>query len=127
MIVIVAISLLLSCSEKVDETIKGNWKVENRFYEATYLVTSLGGKIVAKVLRYDDGTTKYHWDGNNPKYVFKNLKSKDGRLVDAVTGATTKNSKPNMEIKVLHEDTLNVITFFKNHSISEKWTRKKSQ
>ena len=125
LISLIVITIIFSCSEKVDEKIIGNWTVESRFYQATYLITSLGGNTVGKVMNYDDGTTRYRWEGQNPKYIFKNLKSKKGRLVDAVSGATTKNSKPNLEIKVMHEDTLNVITYFKNHSISEKWIRKK--
>jgi len=115
----------ISCHETVDKLILDDWIVKTRFYQATYQIIEQEGKIVGRILNYDDGTTQYSWDNEHPKYIFQNLKAKDGKLIDAVSGATTKTDKYQIEIQIKDKDTLHTISSFHNHSISEQWIRKK--
>ncbi len=115
----------LSCMDKKDLRILGDWRVNNRFYQASYQIANTNGKLVGKVMQYNDGTTKYQWDNKNPRYLFKNLTSKDGVFVDGYSGATMKTDGFKIQIQVLHEDTLNTTLFTNHHPTSEIWIRKK--
>lgn len=123
MITILICITLLSCGSNIDERIYGDWEVSNRFYQANYRVDNVDDKIMGKVLSYNDGTMKYKWDDKNPKYIFQNLKQKDTLLVDAISGATAKAENRNIEIQILHEDTLSTTIFINNHPQLEIWTR----
>lgn len=122
---IIAIIVLsyCACGEPVNPDVFGTWSAENRYYKADYQIREVGGKVVGEIIKYNDGTTRYKWEDDNPKYVFQNLKSKDGLLVDAISGASTKAENKNLELRMLHQDTIDATIFINNHPTSESWIR----
>ncbi|MEW7290245.1 hypothetical protein [Aquimarina sp. 2304DJ70-9] len=116
------IILLFSCSGKKNQLL-GAWSLESNFYRATYEIVEDDGKIKAKVLYYNDDTTAYQYDGQTPQYLFSDLKEKENRYIDAVSGATnTETNYPN--IKVISQDSLEVTTYLVNKPLKEIWIRK---
>lgn len=113
--------LILSCKETMNQQIFGLWKIQNRFYEATYHITEEDGMVVARVMKYDDGTTKYLWDDDNPKYLFRNLQQKGEMFVDAVSGATKTDSNPTIEIEIWQIDSLRTTIYSNHHPRYELW------
>ncbi|MEX0273660.1 MAG: hypothetical protein AB3N16_04705 [Flavobacteriaceae bacterium] len=97
----------------------------SRFHKATYRIANIDGKVVGKVMGYDDGTTRYHWSSDQPLYIFQDLETGNGIFVDGFSGATTQSGGNKIEIKVIHTDSLHVEFHFNDHPMSEIWTRKK--
>lgn len=124
-VLIFSILVLASCGSYVDERIFGEWQSISKFHHIDYQIIKEEGKIKAKILSYNDGTTTYEWSLENPKYAFQNLKQEGDILVDAISGATSKELKKNMSVEVLNIDTLNIITYINNHPVPELWVRKK--
>ncbi len=116
------IILLFSCSGRKNQLL-GTWNLASKFYRATYEIVEDGGKLKAKVLYYNDDTTVYRYDEQTPQYLFSDLKEKENRYIDAVSGATnTKTNHPN--IKIISQDSLEVTTYLMNKPIQEIWVRK---
>ena len=120
---IITVSILISlfaCRQKVDNTIFGTWHFQSKYYTGTFKIIEEQNTIKGQVLNYDDGTSKYKWNDENPKYIFQNLKYKNNQFIDGISGATKKASmSPAITIKILHQDTLEVVN---NYSV-EKWIR----
>lgn len=120
------IIVLSSCSSSIDERILGTWEVQSDFYRAVYKIEEQEGKIVGKLMYYNDDIKIIEATNTNKDIVFKNLKYKNGTFVDGISGATnTKEAKNSVEIKVQHKDTLQVVKKFAKTEINYIWTRKK--
>jgi len=48
----------IACTQHADP-IEGEWKLNSRFYSATYKITKESNQLNGLVLYYNDGTTKY--------------------------------------------------------------------
>lgn len=115
--------LIFSCTTKIDDRIFGEWNVQSNFYRATYRIEKQSSKIVGKVLYYNDDTTVLHETGTDKDIFLKNLKFKENKFVDAVSGATKTNKKA-ITIEVKHKDTLEVTSYVMHKPLVEIWTRK---
>lgn len=121
---LILIISLCSCYRQYND-IKGEWKVNSKFYHATYQIIEEDDNLNGLVLYYNDGTTKYTYDGTKRRYVFTGLKKEKNQYVDGISGATSKNSTPkSIEIKSKSEDTLEVTTYIMDKPLLEIWTRK---
>ena len=117
------IILIVGCNS-VDKELFGIWDVKNKFYSATYEILKEDKKIKAKVLYYNDGTTKIFSDKENVRYLFVDLEKKDSIYVDGITGATGKtDSEKSLSIKILDNDLLEVTQYHPNGTTTETWTR----
>lgn len=112
----------ISCSKSFDNRILGEWKTNSKFYKATYKFEKISKNIVGKLLYYNDGTTVLQETGTKKDIFIENLDYKDNVFVDAVSGATQTTSQ-NYQIKVKHQDTLEVTTYIRNRPLIETWTR----
>jgi len=117
--------LLIMCScSKTPTVLLGQWKVESKYYQATYAIIEDNDSIKAKVLYYNDGTTIVREKDQKDYYVFKNLKYTNNRYVDAVSGATkVKEIQPSIELNPIHKDTLKITKYIRNKPLKEVWTR----
>lgn len=117
---------IYGCS-RIDERIYGDWCTTSNYYRACYNISRVNDKIVGKVLTYDDGTSNYSFNKENPKYVFKQLIYRNEKFADGVSGATsTKEESATTTIKVINLDSIEVQTkLSKNHTTKEIWIRKK--
>lgn len=117
---------IYGCS-RIDERIYGDWCTTSDYYTACYNISEIKDEIVGKVLTYDDGTSNYSFNEENPKYVFKQLIYRNERFTDGVSGATsTKEESATTTIKVINLDSIEVQTkLSKNHTTKEIWIRKK--
>ncbi len=119
-------TFVLACSSE-PHTLEGKWKVNSPFYRAKYkIVRTDDGELKAHVLYYNDDTYEYSASEGKEKYLFENLVEKDGKYVDAVSGATsTKNEAHNIELKIITNDSLRVTTYIMGKPVVESWTRVK--
>lgn len=117
--------ILIACQQRQDPLI-GKWKVNSKFYYATYQILEDGNQLKGLVISYNDGTSKYHYDKEKPYYIFTGLKKENAQYyVNGVSGATTKNSESkSIEIKRINNDSLEVTTFVMSKPLTEIWTRK---
>lgn len=124
--IIILITIIgVSCHHHPDDLI-GVWTVQSKFYSGTYQIKEDGKKLSGVVLYYNDGTSKYTYNEEKPYYIFTGLKKDNGIYIDAVTGATSSNEKPQtLEIQKIHLDTLEVTTYIRNKPLKEIWIRKK--
>lgn len=122
MIVIVASLFFAGCSADIPEEIQGTWRVNSPFYKSTCAIVVEDGRALAKVLTYDDGTTKYSFSEDRPWYVFENLRSKGDTYVDGVSGATSKEVA-NVAVVQSDVDTLQITTYVMDRPLTEIWTR----
>ncbi len=117
---------LISCLTSSDKLL-GEWRLVSRFYSATYQIIEDGKELKALVLYYNDGTTKYHYSEGEEYYLFTGLKEKNGVYVDGVSSATKVDekvaSKPNLSIKRIGLDTLEVTTYVREKPKKEIWVR----
>ncbi|MDY8137987.1 hypothetical protein [Aquimarina sp. 2201CG5-10] len=122
----VLVLVLLSCSNKKN-TLLGTWQVSSTFYKATYQIIEDNGAIKAKVLYYDDDTTIYNYQEKQSYYLFKDLKEKQNRYVDATSGATDTKTRRGISIKIIHMDSLAVTSYVMGKPLTEIWIRSKNQ
>lgn len=117
-------TLLFSCEQETTHLL-GKWKTNSNYYSAVYQIEKIGDDFQAQILSYNDGTTKYKFDGQNPKFLFTNLQeNKNKYFVDGTSGATkTENIKPKYEIACIGNDSLKVTSFLLNKPLTEIWTR----
>lgn len=125
-ITFIAFFIGVTCCSSTDEHILGVWNVKSDFYTATYSIEKQGKKIIGKLLYYNDNTRILQETGTAKDIVFHNLKSKNGVFVDAISGATRK-AKTGIEIKIKHQDTLEVTTYIHKKPLKEFWVRKSKE
>lgn len=114
----------MSCSQQ-EEILLGKWVVHSRFYQASYQILEEEKEFKALVLYYNDGTSKYQYDGSNKHFLFTKLKKKKGQYIDAISGATTKEGRgEHLSIHPKNKDTLEVTTYIMDRPLKEIWTRK---
>ncbi len=125
MVVVLLSIFMFSCSSRQDSII-GEWKVNSRFYQAVYQIVEENDALSGVVLYYNDGTTKYKYDGLKRRYAFTGLKKDKDQYVDGITGATTKMEAPkSVEIKKRGRDTLEMTSYIMEKPLVEIWTRNK--
>jgi|GEM_PF-1279879 len=123
----VLLLIAFSCSPKPDP-ILGKWRVESKYYRATYNIVEVNDSLQGKVIYYNDDTTIIREEDDGEYFAFKNLKKDDGMYMDAISGATkTKDIKPNITLKLRHPDTLDVTTYVRNNALKETWIRIKKR
>lgn len=117
--------IMVSCQRQEDPLV-GKWKVNSKFYSATYQISEAGNELNGLVLSYNDGTSKYKQGDEKQYFVFTGLKKESElQYVDGISGATSKKDAPkSIEIKQINKDTLEVTTFIMNKPLTEIWTRK---
>lgn len=120
--ILLTVSMLIACS--TNDRINGYWTVKSTFYKATYLIGQFNHQKGALIVSYNDGTTAYTKETRPNQYVFKNLIKKEEGYVDAISGATkTTSNKPLDHLQLIHEDTLEVITYLFGKPLKELWIR----
>lgn len=113
-----------SC-QNAGKDLHGEWRVNSKFYSSSCMIFEEDHRLKGLILSYNDGTTRYQHDGSTTRYLFENLKKKDGVFVDAISGATVKaGEQPAISIEQKSKDTLAVTTYIMNHPLTEMWTRK---
>lgn len=118
------ISFIVFSNPHFKSNIEGDWKVNSKFYSASYLIKKENNNINALVLYYNDGTTKYKYDSKNKHYAFKDLRWEKDQYVDGVSGATSgTEASRSIEIKKISMDTLQIKRFLVRKPIVEIWTR----
>lgn len=120
-ITIILCLLVFSCS-KNSETLLGTWKVDSKFYRATYNIVEVDGDLKAEVIYYNDDTTVLRQNKAAPFYLFHNLKYQDDHSLDAISGATKTKAQP-VFIKLKHKDTLEVTTYLSKKPLKEIWIK----
>ena len=109
-------SLLVSCQSAGD--LLGDWKVVEDHYSATYRIAYENDSLKARLLQSNDGTSKYNWKGQQPRYRFLKLKRKSGSsYVDAASGETMASY---IVLEQLSKDSLYVSV---EQAKKEWWTR----
>ena len=126
-LLLVIIPLFFYTCSPTEDQLSGDWELISRFYQGIYQIKKEDNKWNALVLYYNDGTTKYKYDGSKKHYAFKGLTNKDSSYVDGISAATTSTyDKPKtIEINKRSEDTLEVTTYSMNKPIVELWVRKR--
>ena len=125
-VLLVFILLLFACTAKIDNRIFGEWNVQSNYYRAIYKIEKQNGKIIGKVLYYNDDTTVLHETGTDKDIFLEDLKFKENKFIDAVSGAT-KTNKEALTIEVKHKDTLKVTSYVMHKPSVEIWIRKQKQ
>lgn len=122
---LILLLLVTSCTD-IKDPLEGEWEVRSRFFKARYEIFREDDQLKGLVLFYDDGTTKYNYDGAKRYYVYQNLIKKDSIYVDAVSGATQVKEDHKMidHIKLIGNDTLQMVTYMMNRPIIDVWVRK---
>jgi len=117
--------IIYSCKQKNDNIV-GDWIVQSRFYQATYQIIEDDNQWNALVLHYNDGTTRYKYDGIQKRFAFKGLTKSKTAYVDGLSGATKSSGAKakTIEINKKSKDTLEVTTYSMNKPIVELWVRK---
>ena len=87
-IILFAILIIAFSCAKKENPLLGKWKVDSKFYKATYHILESNDSVQGKVLYYNDDTTIIREVDGKDYYVFKNLKEKENVYVDAISGAT---------------------------------------
>ncbi|WP_460219267.1 hypothetical protein [Psychroserpens sp. MEBiC05023] len=114
-----------SCAEK-ENPLLGKWEVDSKYYRAIYNIIKSNDSVKGKVLYYNDDTTIIRESDGKDYYIFMDLKEDEGIYVDAISGATKSNDiKPNIELNLIHLDTLDVTTYIRNKPLKEIWIRVK--
>ena len=109
-----------------EDKITGIWRANSEFYKATYLILEEQGSLKAKVLSYDDGTTRYNSSKKRTWYQFNDLVENQGIYVDGISGATRKVSHDAADnVKVVDPDSLEVTRHVLGRPLKEKWIRVK--
>lgn len=117
----VILVLLVSCSKKPKELI-GTWEVNSPYYSATYAIEEQEGKIVGRVIYYNDDTYIYTETGSEKDIFLHQLQKKDNLYIDAFSGATM--TKKNMTMRLIGKDTLEVTSYIKGTPLREFWIKK---
>ncbi len=113
---------LLACNQQ--DNIIGEWKVNSKFYQATFEIMEENDTWNGLVVYYNDGTTKYMHNDTKSRYAFTGLKKEKEVYVDGITAATSKKGAPkSVEIRKQGKDSLEVTTYIMNKPIVEVWTR----
>lgn len=124
--VILTLSLLtfLACRHS-GTALVGHWKVHSQFYQSTCQIYEDGRYLKGLILSYHDGTSTYHHAEESQRFLFENLKEKDGVYVDGISGATTMadDETPLLSIELKSKDSLLVTTYIMNQPQTELWTR----
>lgn len=115
--------ILNSCQSKTDK-ILGEWKVISLNYKAKYSFVKEDGETKARVMSYNDGTSRYKWDTNMKWYLSQNIEESDGHFVDATSGAT--NTTENISFHLIKEDTMLVKFMSYNQIVQEVWIKEKN-
>ena len=116
------LSVLLSCT--TNDPLEGIWIVRSDYYRATCEIHKTYQGFQGLMLSYDDGTTIYKHDPQQPRHLFKNIKLKDREYVDGVSSATIKSgTSKNISIKLINEDSLLMTTYIMNRPVEELWTK----
>lgn len=114
----------LSCVHKQDSLL-GVWNVKSNFYKATCQIVKENNTYKGLVLYYNDDTSIYkHKEGDVKTYFFNNIKAENNQFVDAISGATIASSRL-AELKLKHQDTLQVTTYIKQKPLTEIWIKQK--
>ncbi|UTW61771.1 FMN-binding protein [bacterium SCSIO 12741] len=119
---VVAVLLALTSCDSPDSNLFGKWRVESKYYKATYHIVEDEGKIEGRVLYYNDGTTLIQEEGKPSKFLFRDLKEQDGVYVDGISGATNTTNK-HWSLSLKHKDTIEAREHFGDQSSSEIWVR----
>ncbi len=112
--------ILTSCGQDA-ERLLGDWKVNSQYYKATYQFAEEEGEIIAKVLYYNDGTSKYHWNKREPWLLSSKIEQDKPFFVDASTGATQQISQ--IKFQLLAKDSLEMSMTAFNGVSKEIWTK----
>ena len=125
MLIIIPI-IIYSCKQTNDNLV-GDWIVQSKFYQASYQIIEDNGQWNALVLYYNDGTTRYRYDGIKKRFAFKGLTKGKTTYVDGLSGATrsAEAQQKTIEISKKSKDTLEVTTYSMNKPIVELWVRKR--
>ena len=115
-------ALAASCSHN-PEAVLGVWNVTDPYYSASYEIAEENGKLVAVVLRYNDGTQRYTSNGTQVNYLIRDLAWRDSVYVDATTGATNTSASNSICIEPVHADTLEVHYPAGRSTTTERWIR----
>ncbi len=123
-VILSLIAFISTACTPLGNEIVGDWKVDSDFYNANYRIASEEGKLTTKVLYYNDGTTRYQYDGTQSKYIFHDLQEEGDVYTDGSTGATTSNkNKQNTKLELIHPDTLLISSYILQQQVTEKWIR----
>jgi major membrane immunogen (membrane-anchored lipoprotein) len=120
-IIVLACILLCACGKNT-EALLGTWKVQSKFYRATYNIVEVDNELKAEVVYYNDDTTVLRQNEETPFYLFHNLKFQDDHSIDAISGATKTKEQP-VFLKLKHKDTLEVTTYISNQPLKEIWIK----
>ncbi len=120
------ISLALISCQGSDDSIVGDWKVASKFHQSTCRIEKDGEYFNGLALSYNDGTTFYTYNENQPRYFFRNLQKNDTLFVDGISGATSSSADATGQINIylVSRDTLKMMTKVSNTLIEEIWIRK---
>ena len=114
--------VLCGCSHTTEE-LYGTWKVQSKYYRATYEIYMEHDSVKAKVLYYNDDTSIYRDGDTKEYYLFKNLKPDGKGYADAISGATITNNNKTIYIEPKHRDTLTVTHYIMHKPLNEIWVR----
>ncbi len=118
---------LMSCSNKC-QSLYGEWEVKSSYYKAIYNINNENDSIKARVVYYNDGTSVYGKSNSEVYYLFKNLKEKNDRYVDVISGETKlKKTENNVSIQLISKDSIEAITYIMNKPLKEIWVRKRDK
>ena len=122
----ILIPMVIYSCQQTNDNIVGDWVVQSRFYQARYQIFEDAGQWNALVLHYDDGTTRYKYDGIEKRFAFTGLKKYKTVYVDGLSGATksAETQQKTIEISKKSKDTIEVTTYSLNKPIVELWVRK---
>lgn len=118
--------LLGSCEQKNTDYL-GFWKVHNDQYKGLFqIVQNQDGGYDCRLIRLDDGTTRYTYTTGAYTLIFSGLKPNASSTVDAISGAT-KTTQTLYQIKLKNKDTLLVSYPIMGQEIHEQWIRQIQQ
>lgn len=118
--------LVVSCTKVSPEPLLGTWRTQDRFHQASYQLIPNGQSIDAKVLSYNDGTTRYNQQNSSKTYyLFKGLEKKGKYYVDAISGASQQegNKPKTVSIDMISQDSLKVTHYNGKQTREEFWFR----
>ena len=120
---------LLSCSPS-PPSLAGHWLVEDSFHAAQYELFETEAGLSAKVLSYVDGTSRYAFSEQNPRYHFRDLTFDGQHFVDEQTTEIAKcpfhknKTAKTISLRLCAADTLEVSTYMHGHTLTEFWIKK---
>lgn len=123
-IYVLLILVLYSCTRNT-KPIEGLWFYDDKYYQSEISIENIERRLKAKVMNSFDGTSRYLFSDQNPRYVFNNLiLGSDGCYVDAVSSETRiVSGEQRSKIQVISEDTLLVNKVYNGKIKTEIWTR----